>query len=343
LGAGYAFITAYLKGEEAKIVTSEHIGSLTRTTGISDVLDVIRDTDVGGYLDGLDIQNFDELDEQLWTYFGECLRRLEWFKGLPSDIRKLLNAYIVKYDVLNIKAVLQGISTGSKPEPIPVGIIHRQELLETLFGAEDVDGIREVLSGCGLEEYASALAEYNVEEGTRSRLSVEAGLDEIYYRDLMNATRRMKDGGTLTRVFGVIADMVNLQIVMRSVIKETGAEVAEYAIDGGYLISEQTAKDLAAMKPGDLPAAMDNAEYRGMVEEIISNYERTRSLAVVEEIIDKNKLRLLGDILAPRVMSPLVAVWYLVMKEIELRNLRMVMKAAFDGISIEEIRDYLVV
>ncbi|MFC1900751.1 V-type ATPase subunit [Chloroflexota bacterium] len=343
MGAGYAFISAYLKGEEAKVITSDHISGMSRASGISDVLDAIRDTDVGGYLDGLDIQSFDELDEQLWAYFGECLRRLEWFKNLPSDIRKMLNAYVVKYDVLNMKAVLQGLSTGKKPRPIPVGIIHQQGLLEALFNAEDVEGITEVVSGCGLGEYASVLEGYDVEEGVKSRLSVEGGLDEIYYRDLMGVTKRMKDGNTLSRVFSIIADMVNLQIIVRSVLKETGAEAAEYTIDGGYLISEQVAKELISMKLADIPANLANAEYRSMVEEIISNYDKSKSLAVVEEIIDKNKFKLLRDILAPRLLSPLVAVWYLVIKEIELRNLRMVMKAAFDGISIEEIKDYLVV
>jgi vacuolar-type H+-ATPase subunit C/Vma6 len=41
-------------------------------------------------------------------------------------------------------------------------------------------------------------------------------------------------------------------------------------------------------------------------------------------------------------MSPLVAIWYLVLKEIEVRNLRLSLKAVFDGISPEEIKEYLV-
>ena len=49
-----------------------------------------------------------------------------------------------------------------------------------------------------------------------------------------------------------------------------------------------------------------------------------------------------GTMLGWYTQSPLVAVWYLVIKEIEMRNLRLILKAAFDGISIEEIKDYLV-
>ncbi|MFC2070654.1 V-type ATPase subunit [Chloroflexota bacterium] len=342
LGAGYAFISAYLKGEEAKVITSDHVGNMSRTSGVQDVLDVIRDTDVGNYLDGVSVQNFDELDEQLWAYFGECLRRLEWFKNLPSDIRNMLNAYMIKYDILNIKAVLQGLSTSKKPRQIPVGVIHNQGLLDELFSAQDVESIAELLSSCRLGNYAAVLEGYSTEDSVKSRLLVEAGLDEVYYRNLQGITGRMKDGTTLSRVFSIIADMVNLQIILRSVIGETGSEATGYTVGGGYLITEQVAKELMALKLTDIPDRLDNAEYRSIAEEIISNYDKSKSLAVVEEIIDKNKFRLLREILAPRVLSPLVAVWYLVIKEIEVRNLRLILKTTFDSISVEEIKDYLV-
>jgi len=137
-------------------------------------------------------------------------------------------------------------------------------------------------------------------------------------------------------------DMINLQIILRAVIGEMGSEAAGYTISGGYMISEAVAKDLIALKLTDIPDRLDNAEYRSMVEEIISNYDKSKSLAVVEETIDRYKLRLVKEILSPRVLSPLVAAWYLVIKEIEVRNLRLILKAAFDSISLEEIKDYLV-
>jgi vacuolar-type H+-ATPase subunit C/Vma6 len=46
--------------------------------------------------------------------------------------------------------------------------------------------------------------------------------------------------------------------------------------------------------------------------------------------------------LSPRVMTPLMIVWYLVLKELEVRNLRLVLKATFDNIAVDAIKDYLV-
>jgi len=37
-----------------------------------------------------------------------------------------------------------------------------------------------------------------------------------------------------------------------------------------------------------------------------------------------------------------VLAWYLIVKESEIRNLRLVLKATFDNIPVEEIKGYLV-
>jgi vacuolar-type H+-ATPase subunit C/Vma6 len=41
------------------------------------------------------------------------------------------------------------------------------------------------------------------------------------------------------------------------------------------------------------------------------------------------------------VLSPLVIAWYLVLKETEVRNLRLVLKAIYDGVAVEEVKRYL--
>jgi V/A-type H+-transporting ATPase subunit C len=342
LGVGYAFISAYLKGEEAKTLTSSQVSDISKEAGIQDVLDVIRETDVGNYLQGVSVQTFDELDEHLWLYFGECLRQLEWFKNVPAEIHKILRIYILKYDVLNIKAALQGISTGKKMRGIPVGVIYNNGLLDELRGAQDAGSIASVLKQCKLGDYASILEEYDADEGVKSQQRIEARLDGEYSRSLLGVTRRMKDGSTLSKAFNIIADMANLQIILRTVIGEMAAEAAGYAINDGYVISRQISEDLLSLKLSDIPGKIENTEYRSIIEEVTGNYDRSKSVTVIEEIIDKHKFRLIKEILSPRVLSPLVIVWYLILKEIEIRNLRLILKAAFDNISLEEIKDYLV-
>jgi len=335
-------MSAYLKGEEAKIVTSSHVSSMSKASSIKDVLEIIRDTDIGNYLEGVLIETFDELDEYLWMYFDDCLRRLELFKPLPADMVKILKAYIVKYDVLNIKAALQGISTGRKAIMIPVGVMHNQGLLDELSSAGDVDGMVKLLVRGKLEGYATILEEYKMDEGAGAGLRAEARLDGEYYRNLLNVTKDIIDGALLSKSFTTIIDMKNLQVILRAIIGGMDLEAAGYTISGGYMISEAMAKDLASLKLAEIPDRLDNTQYRNVVEEVITNYDRTKSITAVGEIIEKHKFRLSQEILSPRVLSPLVMVWYLILKEIEIRNLRLILKAMFDNIPVEEVRNYLV-
>jgi V/A-type H+-transporting ATPase subunit C len=338
--AKYAFMSAYLKGAEAKTVTSEHIDRMSKTPSLQDVLETVKDTDIGGYLEEAVVKTFDDADKYLWEYFGECLERLKGLKLAPADILKVLEAYIVKYDVLNIKAALQGISIGKKASLIPVGVVHGHGLLDELSRAEDVDAIKKVLVECKLGAYASALDGYT--EGAKSKFLVEARLDLGYYVNLLNIAKSIQDGSLLARAFSIMIDMANLQLINRAIIEGIGSEADELVIGGGYLVSDKVAKDLLSHKLADIPGALAGTQYRNIAEEVVASYNRTKSITAVEEVIDKHKFRLLREMLSPRVLTPLVIAWYLIVKEIEIRNLRLVLKATFDNIPVEEIKDYLV-
>jgi len=342
LYAKYAFISAYLKGEEPKVVTPDHIDRILKSSNIQDALEIIRETDVGSYLEELTVKTFDDLDEYLWRYFAQRISYVESFKLLPKDIQKLVRAYIVKYDVLNIKAALQIISTGKKIRMIPVGGIYNNGLLDGLSTTENTGGIIELLIKCKLWNYVPALEEYKVEGGAKLKLLAESRLDSEYYKSMLSMAGRIKDGSVLSKALGLIIDLTNLQIASRAIIEGIGPDAAECTIPGGYMITDKAIRELLSFKLTDMPQRLEHPQYRHVAEEVLSSYENTKSITAVEEIIDKHKFRLLKEILSPRVLSPLVMAWYLILKEVEIRNLRLVLKAIADGAATEKLKEYLV-
>jgi len=342
LDTRYPFLSAYLKGEEARLVTSDHINRMSKVSSVQDILEIIKETDIGSYLDGVLVETFDDLDEHLWMYFGECLERVEWFKPVPADMLKILKAYKVKYDVLNIKAAVQAISTGKQARKIPIGVIHNYGLLDELSSAENADSIIELLTKCKLGNYASILKECKIDGEVESRLLAEARLDGEYYKNLLDITKGIKDGSILSKAFGIIIDMTNLQVILRAIITGIGSGAAEYAISSGYMVSSDAIKELLLLKLTDIPGRLENTQYRNVVEEVVVSYDGTKNIAVVDEIIEKHKFKLSQEMLSPRVLSPLMAGWYLILKEVEIRNLRLILKAMFDNIPVEEIRNCLV-
>ena len=85
LDTRYPFLSAYLKGEEARLVTSNHMSRMSKVSSIQDVLEIIKETDIGSYLEGVTAETFDDIDEYLWKYLGGCLERLEWFRSIQRQ------------------------------------------------------------------------------------------------------------------------------------------------------------------------------------------------------------------------------------------------------------------
>jgi vacuolar-type H+-ATPase subunit C/Vma6 len=129
---------------------------------------------------------------------------------------------------------------------------------------------------------------------------------------------------------------------LRAIIKGIGPEAAEFVIAGGYRITDKAIKELLSIKMTDVPARLQDAQYQDIANEVSANYDKTKSITAIDEIIDKYKFRMLKEILSPRVLSPLVMVWYLILKEVEIRNLRLVLKTIVDGVAVQEIKNSLV-
>jgi V/A-type H+-transporting ATPase subunit C len=342
LNPRYAFISACLKGEEPKTVTSEHIDKMMTAPNLQDALAIIRETDIGSYLEELPVKTFDDLDECLWRYLAQRISYVESFKFLPKDVLKLSRAYIVKYDVSNIKAALQGILGGKKASLMPVGIIYNSGLLDELSNAENADDIIQLLIKCKLGDYVPALEQSKTDKSAKSKLLAEAKLDGEYYKNMVNMARRIKDGSVLTKAFGLVIDLTNLQIASRAIIEGIGPDAAEFTIAGGYRITDKAIKELLPLKITDIPAKLEDTQYQDIANEVSTSYDKTKSVTAVDEIIDKHKFRMLKEMLSPRVLSPLVMAWYLILKEVEIRNLRLVLKAIGDGVPVQEIKDFLV-
>jgi vacuolar-type H+-ATPase subunit C/Vma6 len=342
LGPRYAFISACLKGEESRTITPEHVDRMMAASDLQDALATIRETNVGSYLEELPVRTFDDLDECLWRYLAQRIQYVESFKFLPRDIVKISRTYVAKYDVANIKAALQHISGAEKAIMIPVGIIHANGLLDELSNAESVDDIVRLLIQCRLGDFVPALEQHKTEAGAKSKLLVEAKLDGQYYKGMLNMARGIKDGPVLAKAVGLVIDLVNLQIACRAIIDGIGPDAAECLIAGGYRIPEKAIKELLPLKIADIPDRLEDGQYRDIAGEVSAAYESSKTITAVDEIMDRHRFRMLKEMLSPRVLSPLVMAWYLILKEIEIRNVRIIIKTIVDGIPSQGIENCLV-
>ena len=347
LSTGYAFLAAYLKGEESKLLTADHVDKIFRTSKVQDALVSVRDTDIGNYFEEVSpssLNSFDEIDDHLWAYFGKSIGYLQWLRVIPKGVRNLLGIYVQKYDVSNIKVGLRGMLTGEKARMIPVGIINDKGLLDNLASAEEVTDIIRILKECGLSEYVAILekAIETVGESSKQRLAAEAALDNQYYSNMLAATAKMKQGKQFLKLQGMATDLVNLQIVYRAVIRGMGVDAAGYLVGDGYELKLDAVKGLLELGLAEVSAKLEHTMYEEMAAEISSHYERSKSVTVVDEVIEKHKFTFVREMVSTKLLSPLLVAWYLALKELEVRNLRLILQAISDNVALEKIKDYLV-
>lgn len=337
----YAFTSAYLKGEEARIITSEHVnGMFQRASTIPEALDIIRDTDIGEYLTGQPVKTFDHAEPCLWQYLGACIERLERFK-IPSDMARMLELYREKYDVGNIKILLRCIAMHGVSGTVPLGRLHDLDFIGVLLKADSVEILSDSLTQCALGEYARCLEDLR-EKDIRATLECELCLDRHYLNRMRAALETMDDGDILAKAFGIMIDLANLQGIIRSVVTERRGLAGDFILEGGHMLTDELLREAASLKMNEIAGRLDHTEYQPLLQEITRTYEKENAVPVIDRVMEKHKYRLLRGILSARALSPCTLLWYLIVKEREIRNLRIILKSIADGIAASDIRDYLV-
>ncbi len=333
-------MSAYLKGEETRNVTSGHIDEiLQRSEDMQSALEIVSNTDIGEYLLDQPIKTFDDADKYLWIYMGECLKRLEGF-NIPPEMSRIVNLYVEKYDVLNIRILLRMISKKTISSMIPLGTIHGKEHLEERSAARGKDEISGILAECNLGDYIRVIEDIN-EKDPQSVSEGEVKLQNIYHQKVLKVFKNMTDGHLLVQAFESIIDSANLQTIFRFSLGG-GYTAGAPVLSGGRVLSENTVKELLSLKMTEITGRLENTGYYMMSQDVSKGYEKDEKITVVDKIAEKYRFKLLQDLLSPRTLSTSNMLWYLLLKELEIRNLRLILKMLADGIPATEIRELII-
>jgi len=335
------FMTALLKSQEARLVGRDHLERLASGAVRTDAHGLLRDTDIGAWLEGASWRNAEERDRALWHYLAETLGAIELRRFFPPDARRFSRAYLLKYDVANIKAVLQSLTQGDPPRLVPIGVLHAKGRLDELAAVQGREDLEDVLTRAGLRNFALALHASGPAGGRKARLAADAALEGEYHRGLRHAVRGRVGGHILDAACGRMLDFANLAVLCRMLAAGAGSTDTKAFIPGGHLLDAHDLRDALSHGLHDLPRRLEPELYRTAAADVVAAYERTASGAAIEDIIEKHRLAALRGLLASTLAPAAVMAWFIILKEIELRNVRLLLTAVEDGLALEEARRHL--
>lgn len=336
-GPQAAFMTALLQSREAANVTADAVARISATADGSELRDDLRGTDIGRLLGNATFQDRRERDGFLWEYLEAQFSLLEEMPFFPADAAQFARAYIRKYDLANLKAHLQGIAAGKASALIPVGILRRGGFLDDLAEADSVEGIGRILRSAGLAEFAAGLSAADTARGVPETTF----LDAAFHNHLASVARGLHGETILAHACGVMLDYENLSLLLRAVPGEWGTAAEKHFIAPGYLLTANEFKECVTFGAKEFAKRIEFPAYRNAAEEAAS-LASAATPAAAGEVVAKHRFAHLRGLLATQVAPPCVAAWYLILKETEVRNVRLLLKAAEDGLSLEAARRCMV-
>jgi V/A-type H+-transporting ATPase subunit C len=284
----------------------------------------------------------------------------------PGPLHDLTAAYLHRWDIVNVMAILRGKRHGLPHAQIAAGLIPAGDLgrsrLERLIDSPDLDAVVEGLRDWPLYPEARTCACRVLPPGEFAR--VEDRLYREYYEDLLAAARSgIRGGEAFARYLRFEIDILNTRNLFRLRAGSRIADVAASMVPGGNIPIEEFVR-IAGLESQD--AFIDEFERTEILPlatramQVLRNdpsigpdraagllwsrwAERRTTVHVVEVAVTKVRLEELDRLATRYPFTVLPIISYLEHKRIEVGNLRACVRGRQFGVPNERIRRYLVV
>ncbi|MDO5850933.1 MAG: V-type ATP synthase subunit C [Methanobacteriaceae archaeon] len=336
----YTYPNARIRARIGSLFNSKQISEITETDSSEEMKNYLRGSkEYAKYIDKFNMEK--ALDTNL-AETSDLLARVT-----PKTVKPVFEVMLKEWDIKNIKSVLIAKEAKLNEEETMDFLVPYGELKDIQDKLLDANNVQELIIALENTPYAKiledALPDYN-EKGTL--LSLEAALDNYYYKELLTKSSSQEDDNTrmLHNYIGTKVDITNLKIILRA--KADGLkyeEIHNYAISAGYQLREWKLKEL--MEAEDLNSVLSSIEgtvYGKIVSEHIPEFNQTNSIAPFEKALDQHERKVADNIFKKKPFGIGPIVGYLNKKEIEIKNLKVISRSKrVSGIPTSEIKDML--
>jgi len=298
-----------------------------------------------------------EINELATQYSGSDLIELALNKSLAESFKKLIRIsskelqllvmeYAKRKDIDDLKTILRGKFTNTDEKTIAKSITAAGTLSHGfLISLLKKESIEEILKNNGLVEFALFKEGIKSMKESGSLVGIENALDKYYYSRLMKFSKSLPKEGALFRDF-LLKEAETLNILTLLRLKK--AQFNKETIKNFIILSGDKAKDakiiqLASIDDMEqLSKAFAKTEYKSIMENGIEELKKTGSLIPLEIELHKHLLKRSVLFMHQHLLSIDVILGYMFAKDIEVRNLKLLVKGKQLGLGEQFIESQLI-
>lgn len=323
----YAYINARIKVMRNGLFGERHLEEALSSQSYAEFLRVLSEN---GFAEDLGAATeksagLAELDAALSQNLYATTQRVLSFAQGQGDAAKELGALLLKWDLLNLKTLARGLSSGRNATDILAGLVAGGSLkrtsLEAAATSGDLSSAAQAISLSGhplAKVFREGVVAYTA---SGNLLDLEVVLDQGFYRQ----ARKASDSSILRRYFALDIDLRNALTALQ--LRGQTAD-SRYFVSGGRKLTEADFQRIAA---GDNAAS--NADVAKVIE--------SGSLAGAENAIRQLLAQEARNLAMADPLGVGIAINFLRQKEIEIAQLRLIGRGKFYNLPTEQLRQEL--
>ena len=301
-------------------------------SGFKELLNTSKDYNING-------ENTYDVQQSLDDTFIQTVEMMQ--KDSSKKMKDFYEVYLEKIDIHLIKNELRNRLEGKKSDETVLNqavLIKTKKLLQKIMETEK-DNLPKILKIYGFdEEMTHVLKENNVDF-----LIIDNVLDIYLINRFKLVNVPYKCEKAKQNFVKNMIDIRNIKNILRA--KQLDYEKESYEklfLGEGQEIASWKFKEMVDVgEISQVISSLEGTSYYGVLKEAIEHYNKVGSVQILENALDGLFLKLVADISTQNYVSIGPTIRFIVSKEFEIRNLKIIAKGIGENLPSEMIKDYL--
>lgn len=276
---------------------------------------------------GLKHADAELIERALNRNFAGTARKLLDITVPYPDLQMVVSAYLKKLDVYNLKQLLRGVYAQLSEEDIMNTVL--------LHGGIPTATLRELAKKGSVQAIAMHASKSDAMkaaikkfEDARNLGQIENVLDMQYYKEMQTIAKQIQGNTLIARYVKKEIDMLNAKLLLR-LSKEGFAkkEILDSIQAYGRDLTRSKIEELVGKPFDEVVKAFQTMKIGKEITESFKQYAETTSLVPIEAGFDKVLLKRSSLFLHEKPLSANPIIGFMIAKEIEIRNIRMIVRS----------------